>query len=419
MGDWIELLHQNIKVECGRGWLVTPQGRKTKVWRRLAKGLGANNPRSCCNLDIPFKQENAPLIRDTVKRLNDLTRNADNPLSLKEAQAKIETKSPVQAGVVNWENLKDEYLATRKAKGIRATTDYDTSRRLSNLLRTLSGKPTPRSGREAMIQYSKQHWAKARIGGTERKKSLQNVAAFFTYWIDQRVLDNDWKPLTPEQREDLIGVEEVTLDEKLTPAVYPKDLANLLDKMKEDGRGDLYLATALIGLYGLRLSELAAIIFEDDRPKVIDIKRSKKGTKKKPRDISPLDIHGREGEGARVMHMYKTGLEKLPYAVRTQIDRVEEKGFYKNVGDAYSGILERYKPWNELVAANKSITPYSLRHSFAYGAHHGAERTITRETAAKLMGHSVTVHSNIYSAWLDSETMDAEVKRFNASLIER
>ena len=80
MADWIERLHQNIKIECGLGWLVTPQGRKTKVWRRPAKGLGANNPRSCCNLDIPFKQENAPLIRDTVKRLNDLTRNADREL---------------------------------------------------------------------------------------------------------------------------------------------------------------------------------------------------------------------------------------------------------------------------------------------------------------------------------------------------
>ena len=137
MADWIELLHQNIKIECGRGWLVTPQGRKTKVWRRLAKGLGANNPRSCCNLDIPFKQENAPLIRDTVKRLNDLKRNSDNPLSLKEAQAKIETKSPVQAEVVNWENLKDKYFTTIKLKEIRATTDYITRRRLSNLLRTL------------------------------------------------------------------------------------------------------------------------------------------------------------------------------------------------------------------------------------------------------------------------------------------
>ncbi len=74
MADWIELLQQNIKFKYGRGWLVTPQGRKTKVWRRLAKGLGSNNPRSCNNLDIPFKQGNEPLIRDTIKRVNDLKR---------------------------------------------------------------------------------------------------------------------------------------------------------------------------------------------------------------------------------------------------------------------------------------------------------------------------------------------------------
>ena len=79
------------------------------------------------------------------------------PLSLREAQTKIATKSLVKAGLVNREKLKDEYLATRKAKGKRTSTDYDTSRRLSNLLRTLSEKPTPRSGREAMIKYSAQH----------------------------------------------------------------------------------------------------------------------------------------------------------------------------------------------------------------------------------------------------------------------
>tara|TARA_E500000331_G_C16849508_1_gene537143 strand:+ start:242 stop:403 length:162 start_codon:yes stop_codon:yes gene_type:complete len=43
----------------------------------------------------------------------------------------------------------------------------------------------------------------------------------------------------------------------LTAAVSLKDLANLLDQMKEDGREDFYLATALISLYGLRLGELA------------------------------------------------------------------------------------------------------------------------------------------------------------------
>ncbi len=83
----IAIQQKNIKVECGRRCLVTQQGPKTKVWRRFEKGVGANNPRSCCNLDIPFKKENAPLIRDTVKTLNDLKINSDNPLSLKEAQS--------------------------------------------------------------------------------------------------------------------------------------------------------------------------------------------------------------------------------------------------------------------------------------------------------------------------------------------
>ncbi len=30
MADWIELMHLNVKIECGRGWLVTPQERYYK-----------------------------------------------------------------------------------------------------------------------------------------------------------------------------------------------------------------------------------------------------------------------------------------------------------------------------------------------------------------------------------------------------
>ncbi len=37
MIDWIELLHQKIKIKCGRGWLVTPQGRKQKSGEDLRK----------------------------------------------------------------------------------------------------------------------------------------------------------------------------------------------------------------------------------------------------------------------------------------------------------------------------------------------------------------------------------------------
>ena len=37
-----ELLHQNIKIECGRGWLVTPQGRKVGVEAKFLKDRAAH-----------------------------------------------------------------------------------------------------------------------------------------------------------------------------------------------------------------------------------------------------------------------------------------------------------------------------------------------------------------------------------------
>ena len=104
MANWIELLHQNIKIEGGRGWIVIPQGRKTKVWRRLAKDTELIILEADAIWTYLFKQENAPLIRNTVKRLTDLTRNSGNPLSRKEAQAKVETKSTMQSGGLNWQN---------------------------------------------------------------------------------------------------------------------------------------------------------------------------------------------------------------------------------------------------------------------------------------------------------------------------
>ena len=108
----MSILQQNIKVAYERGQLVTAKGCETTVEEGLVKGIEANNPRSCSNLDITFKQEDSPFTREKLKRLNDRTRNSHNPLSLKEAQAKVETKTLVQAVLVNWNNLKDQYLAT-------------------------------------------------------------------------------------------------------------------------------------------------------------------------------------------------------------------------------------------------------------------------------------------------------------------
>ena len=54
--------------------------------------------------------------------------------------------------------------------------------------------------------------------------------------------------MASEELRELVGLRQTTPKSHLTAAFLPKDLANLPDQMKADGREDLYLATALIRL---------------------------------------------------------------------------------------------------------------------------------------------------------------------------
>ena len=62
----------------------------------------------------------------------------------------------------------------------------------------------------------------------------------------------------------------------------------------------------------------------------------------------PIDIPGRDGEGARFLQLYASGLVKLPPRILTTIER----GEFKPVGEAFRKLLERYPFWQSLVAAN-------------------------------------------------------------------
>tara|TARA_Y100001968_G_scaffold108135_1_gene97801 strand:+ start:331 stop:555 length:225 start_codon:yes stop_codon:yes gene_type:complete len=65
--DWRKIPRQNIKLECGRRRGVNPTRQKTKVIRKLQKGLCSSTPKSSCALNITFKSKNEPLIKIIVK----------------------------------------------------------------------------------------------------------------------------------------------------------------------------------------------------------------------------------------------------------------------------------------------------------------------------------------------------------------
>ncbi len=402
----------------GNFWHVRGMRGKTQVTMRIQEGLGPSNPRSTCMLDIEWKAANQTQILKAIEDLKRLVNERN--LSLNEAKKLLFAPvNQVDSSSENWQALKDSYLESKSDR--RITTLKDINTRLNNLLITLEKTPKPRTGRDAMRAYTKQWLKKAAQGGQGRKRSLQDVASFLRFAVMRCGKEERWLPMESEELRELVGVRQTTSESHLTAAVLPKDLANLLDQMKEDGREDLYLATALISLYGLRLGELAKLNIIDGELFVGHIKQNTQTLsqeEKPPREVLGVDIAGREGEAAKVLQLYQSGLVKFPIAVLNQIKMVEQKGHFKDVGTSFTGILKRYKPWISLVKKNKGVSPYSLRHSWAYRVHKATESPVDSSVAASLMGHSIEVHNRVYSTWIDKKTKKEAIARANKALIK-
>lgn len=116
-----------------------------------------------------------------------------------------------------------------------------------------------------------------------------------------------------------------------------------------------------------------------------------------PRLVLPLDIPGREGEGQRMVELFESGLVKLPRPIQTAI----ASGEFKPVGDALRQLLDRCPTWQSLVQLNPGLTPYSLRHGYAWRAHKCYLRPLSTRDTGALMGHNPATHHRHYGKWTD------------------
>jgi integrase len=218
------------------------------------------------------------------------------------------------------------------------------------------------------------------------------------YAIEKCGAPGRWKPLEGEDRDALIGTADDG-DDKLTPPIKPEQLEALLDALVADEKPELWLAVALVGCFGLRPAELAALSVEDGRLKVAsNVKRNRRSMKnqKPPRLAIALDLADRD-DGARALRQLESGLVKLPRAICTAID----SGEFKKVGDAFRQLLDRYPFWQSLVSSTPDLTPYSLRHGWAWRAHKGYATPLSVRDAAALMGHTPSTHHRHYGRWTD------------------
>ena len=415
--QWFETLRLQLRQEHGKGWSIREIGATSRnpIGRCQLTRIWEDRTRSSVVMPLEWKATNASAILGTVAQLRTLME--ERKLSLQDA-LKLNTEllagpSSQSDDFAGWAEVAQRFLKAQE--GRRSSTLRDLSTRVDRTLLALQGKPAPRDGATLMRRYAERFFKDCPPGGVGRKRNLLDVARFLTFAVDECGAPTRFYPPSKAKLNELIGSAETTAAEHLKPPIKPEDSAALLDQLEADGEHELRLAVGLVGLYGLRPAELAVLQVRDGKAFVGNVKRntSNLGSKPKPaRLVKPIDIGGREGEGERLLQLYASGLVKLPLSLRKQIAMVEKKGRFQDVGADFRQKLERYKPWRALAAANPGLTPYSLRHGYAWRAHCCSSQPMHPRIAAALMGHNVATHLKHYGQWTDEASLEAAVERY-------
>ena len=391
---WATELRNQLKREHGFGWNVRERHGRVQLSRRWE-----DRSRSTVMLDIAW---NASCGRDVLNAVAERrTLMESRNLSLKEAQELLEGSAADPdgpQGALNWRAIAEAFLESRSDR--RPTTLHDLKKRVERALSSLERQPRPKSGPELMRRYAADHFAQCPAGGQGRKRHLLDVAALLRFAVERQGVPIRWSPLTGTALDELIGTADRSSEDLLTPPIKPNDLALLLDALKEDGKTELWLAVGLVGLFGLRPAELAVLQASGGTLHVgTHVKRNARTMKRPspPRLVLPLDIPGREGEGQRMVELFESGLVKLPRPIQTAI----ASGEFKPVGDALRQLLDRCPTWQSLVQLNPGLTPYSLRHGYAWRAHKCYLRPLSIRDTAALMGHNPATHHRHYGKWTD------------------
>ena len=278
-----------------------------------------------------------------------------------------------------------------------------------------AANPKPRDGRTLMKRFAEMHFDNCPAGGQGRKRNLGDVEAFLEYAVKKAGAPQRWLPPDKEFKRTLIGSSTRTSAEALTVPVKGQDLEMLLEGLASNEKHGLRLCVGLIGLFGLRPSELGELTVDDGKLYVGQTKRNMQTLHKPkapPRRVIAIDLPSLPNEGQRLIAQYDSGIVKFPLAIRRAIQRAKEKDEYKEIGDALRQLLQRYWLWQSMEKRTQGLKVYSLRHGFAWRAHKESENPLTVRDASAFMGHDPQTHLKHYGRWVDEAGLEEAAAKF-------
>ena len=450
--EWARGLRADLKGAVGLGWNVcgheSSEGRQTGKTKLTYRRDGQRS-----SVMLPFSWEAASKVSILARvqaiaaYLYDHPQESLADAAARNADVEQEEASPSAPGlsVKGWEAVRARFLKSKAT--LRSKTLRDWSTRTARVLEVLVARPKPRSGDQVLEAYAKrfflgpkgeQHAPQAQMpaGSLGRRRNLKDAIAFLNFATSKCGMPLQYRP-TGDELENLVGTPATDVADRKTPALKPDQVAMLLDGLLEEGKPRLYLAVGLVAYLGLRPSELATLRVVDGEATVVSTKRNHRDMRKGPktRSVFPLEIAGRNGEGAQLLQLFEHGgklqlpsgevyefpRNGLPRQIQHQINRVSDKKHeratdsFTAVGSAFNQMLTRdSKAWRQLMDGPSAtgVSPYSLRHGFSWRASYGPERMPLR-VAAALMGHDLQTHLAWYGSWISKEDLEDAVKGFN------
>ncbi len=408
---WDQLLRGQIKLEHGKGWTITQQSGRVKLTHRDA----LDGSRTSVMLDLPWAPSSGRKVLNAITALRE--RMETCALSLRAAHEVSGEAVATTDGSVDWNRVAGRFLVSLADRKPRTLADLRS--RVTHALACFNARPAPKDGSELMATYTRLHLGHLKAGSEGRRRHLMDLARFLTFAVDVCGAPVRWRPVTGGKRRALVGAADGR-DASLTPPLKPEQLEGLLDALEAAGRHELRLAVGLVGLYGLRPAELATLRMDGDRllvgqvkRKIFDMQKSRTAqARAKERLVLPLDLPGRPGLGAQLAAQWASGLVKFP----PQIESAIASGDLKLVGDAFRQYLNRVGPWRALTASTPGLTPYSLRHGYAWRAHKCYDRALSVRDCAALMGHAAEIHMRYYGSWSDEQGLREAVAGLTADL---
>ena len=406
---WEDDLKDMLRREHGVGWRLREQSGKAQLTQLLERD---GQKRKSGDLGIKWSASNQTEILNAVGKVVQLV-TAEPPRPLRDAVKLVKSAPISKGGAVDWDEVARQYQQFRVGSGQAKRANYEANERyrIKRCLTLLGQKKhAPSDGPSLLRAYTTAHLLDVASGGSGRKRNLLDVARFLKFAVNKCGADRKWLPLEADDLKELIGHRQTA--PKPTVPIKPEELITLLNGLEPDP--SLRLAVGLVALFGLRPAELMVLSVDDGNLKIGNVKRNahSSATPKPPRTVQELPLKELQGEGARLVQLFHSGLVKLPKSIRNL-----EAGAFKACGHTFRQYLDRNATWQSLKASNPELTPYSLRHGYAWRAAKYYPQPLPLRDTAKLMGHDLKTHIRHYGQWTDDASTKSAVEASIQSLV--